>query len=69
MNRTWLIIGIVIFVISVILATLGGYKKYKNKNPSSTYTALFWSGIIAGVLSIGLIIAGVVMKSQIQTSY
>jgi O-antigen ligase len=69
MNPTWLIIGILILVISLSLAIFGGYKKYKTKNTSSTYTALFWSGIIAGVLSIGLVIAGVVMKPKIQAPY
>jgi hypothetical protein len=69
MNSTWLIIGVIIFVISLVLAIWGGYEKYKVKNPSSTYKAMFWGGVAAGGLSIGLIIIGAVMKPPMASVY
>ena len=69
MNSTWLIVGVIIFVISLVLGIWGGYEKYKVKNPSSTYKAMFWSGIAAGGLSIALIIIGAVMKPRMTSVY
>jgi hypothetical protein len=69
MNSTWLTIGIIIFVISLVLAIWGGYEKYKVKNPSSTYAALFWSGLAAGGLALSIIIIGAVMKPPVSSVY
>ena len=69
MKSTWLIVGIIVFIISLVLTIFGGYKKYSVKSTSSTYTAMFWSGIVVDVLSVILIIIALIMKPAMAASY
>ena len=69
MKSTWLIVGIIVFIISLVLTIFGGYKKYSVKDTSATYTAMFWSGIVADVLSVILIIVALMMKPAMAASY
>jgi hypothetical protein len=69
MKTTWLIVGIIVFIISLVLTIYGGYQMFKVKNTSTTYKAMYWVGIVADVLSLILIIVALVMKPAVAASY
>jgi hypothetical protein len=69
MKTTWLIVGIIIYIISLAMTIFAGYEKYSRKSTSTTYTAMFWSGIVVDVLSLILIIVAFMMKPKMAASY